>query len=57
MKYYELKSEMAAIQLHMIEARKNGRTNALKEAKRLCKEFGVIAGMLKGALARGSKKQ
>ena len=37
--YDELKAEMEAI--------------ALKEVKRLCKEFGFTAGMLKGALAKG----
>ena len=41
----------------MIEAKKNERTNALKEVKRLCKEFGFMAGMLKGALVAGRKKQ
>ena len=35
----------------MVEARKNERANALIEVKRLCKEFGFTAGMLKGALA------
>jgi len=30
--------------------------NALKEVKRLCKEFGFTAGMLKGSLAEGRKK-
>jgi hypothetical protein len=29
---------------------------ALKEVKRLCKEFGFTAGMLKGSLAEGRKK-
>ena len=29
--------------------------NALKEVKRLCKEFGFTSGMLKGALAEGRK--
>ena len=37
----------------MAEAKKNERANALKEVKRLCKEFGFTAGMLKGALAKG----
>ena len=32
------------------------RTNALKEVKRLWKEFGFMAGMLKGSLAEGQKK-
>jgi len=31
--------------------------HALKEVKRLCKEFGFTAGMLKGALAEGRTKQ
>tara|TARA_B110000858_G_scaffold130265_1_gene148085 strand:+ start:120 stop:257 length:138 start_codon:yes stop_codon:yes gene_type:complete len=30
---------------------------ALKEVKQLCKEFGFTAGMLKGSLAEGRKKQ
>ena len=37
----------------MVEAKKNERANALKEAERLCKEFGFTTGMLKGSLARG----
>ena len=45
--YDELKAEMEAIQQQMVEAKKNGRANALKEVKRLCKEFGFTAGMLK----------
>jgi hypothetical protein len=39
----------------VVEAKKNERTNALKEVKRLCKEFGFTAGMLKDALAEGRK--
>ena len=54
--YHELKAEMEAIQQQMIEVKKNERANALKEAKRLCKEFGFTAGMLKGSLATGRKK-
>ena len=37
--YDELKAEMEAIQQQMVEAKKNERANALKEVKRLCKEF------------------
>jgi hypothetical protein len=55
--YDELKAEMETIQQQIPEAKKNERTNALKELKRLCKEFGFTAGMLKGALADGRKKQ
>ena len=46
---------MEAIQQQMVEAKKNERANALKEAKRLCKEFCFTAGMLKGSLAKGRK--
>lgn len=53
----ELKSDMEAIQQQMVEAKKNERANTLKEVKRLCKEFGFTAGMLKGALAGGRKVQ
>ena len=53
--YDELKAEMKAIQQQMVEVKKNERTNVLKEVKRLCKEFGFTAGMLKGALAEGIK--
>ena len=41
----------------MNKAKKNECANALKEVKRLCKEFGFTAGMLKGSLAEGGKKQ
>ena len=53
----EMKSYDELIQQQMVEAKKNERTNALKEVKRLCKEFGFTAGMLKGSLAEGRKKQ
>ena len=52
----EVKVELETIQQEMLEAKKNEWTNALKEVKRLRKEFGFTAGMLKGALAEGSKK-
>ena len=41
----------------MAEAKKNERKNALKEVKRLGKEFGFTAGILKGALAEGRTKK
>ena len=44
---------MEAIQQQMVEAKKNERANALKEVKRLCKEFDFTAGMLNGALSKG----
>ena len=40
----------------MVEAKKNKRAKTLKEVKRLCKEFGFTAGMLKGSLVEGGKK-
>ena len=49
----ELKAEMEAIQQQMAKAKKNERAEALKTVKRLCKELGFTAGMLKGALAKG----
>jgi len=41
----------------MVEARENERADAIKEAKRLGKEIGFTAGMLKGALTEGRKKK
>ena len=43
--------------LKMVEAKKNKLATALKEVKRLCKEFGFTVGMAKGALVAGRKKQ
>jgi hypothetical protein len=40
-------------QQQMVEVKKSECANVLKEVKRLCKEFGFTAGMLKGALAKG----
>ena len=39
----DLKAEMETIQQQMTDAKKNERANALKEVKRLCKEFGFTA--------------
>ena len=39
----------------MAEAIKKEPTNALKEVKRLCKEFGFTGGMIKGSLARAEQ--
>jgi len=54
--FEELKAEMEPIQQQMVKAKKNERANALKEGKRLCKEFGFTTGMLKGSLAEGRRK-
>ena len=42
---------MESIQQQMVEANKKEHANALKEVRRLCKEFVFIAGMLIGSLA------
>ena len=55
--YEQLKAEMEAIQQQMVEAKKNERANALKEVKRLCKEFGFTAGMLKVRWPRVGKQR
>lgn len=55
--YDELKAEMETIQQQKAEAKKNDRTNVIKEVKLLCKEFSFTAGMLKGSLAEGRMKQ
>ena len=41
----------------MFEARKKDGAYALKDAKRLRKEFGFTDGMLKGLLTEGCKKK
>ena len=48
---------MEVIQQQMVEVNNNERANALKEVKRLCKEFGFTAGMVKGWLAEGRKQK
>ena len=48
---------MAAIQQRRVEAKKNERPLILKQVKGLCKEFGVTAGMRKGALVAGKKAE
>ena len=40
----------------MVETKKNERANALKEVKRLCKEFSITAGMLKGADIKAARQ-
>ena len=44
---------MEAINNLVFEAKKTERAKALKEVKRIRKEFGFTAGMLKGSLAEG----
>ena len=42
--YDELKAEMGSIQQQMVEAKKNERANAPRNATRLCKDFGFNTG-------------
>lgn len=53
----EFKAGMEEIQQQMVETKKNESANALKRVKRLCKEFGLTVGMLKGPLAEGRKSK
>ena len=55
--YDELRAEMKAIQQQIVEAKQNERANALKEVKRLFKEFAFPAAMQKGSLAEGRKQK
>ena len=55
--HHELIAEMETIKQKMAEAKKNVRTDALKEVKRLCKEFGFTTEMPKGSLTEGRKKK
>jgi hypothetical protein len=55
--YYDLKVEIEAIQQQKVGVKKNVGANALKEVKRLFKEFGFTAGILKSSLAEGRKRQ
>lgn len=41
----------------MIKVTESELGDALKKVKELCKEFGVIAGMLKGSLTEGRKNK
>ena len=55
--YDELKAEMEVIHQQMVGVNKNERDIELKEVKRLSKEFGFSAGMLKGSLTEGGKRR
>ena len=51
----ELRQKQAEIEAAIKEVKKEERAEALKTVKKLCKEFGFTAGMLKGSLAKGRK--
>ena len=46
----ELQRQKAELEKQIETAKKNERTEALKTVKKLCKEFGFTAGMLRGSL-------
>lgn len=46
----ELQRQKKEIEKQIETARKNERAEALKAVKKLCKEFGFTAGMLRGSL-------
>ena len=43
--------------MKIFATKKNKRTDALKEVKRLCEEFSFTAGRLKGAVTEERKKK
>ena len=53
--YNELKAEIEVIQQQMVEATKNEWASSLKVVRRIGKEFGFTAEMLKGLLAESRK--
>ena len=46
----ELQRQKAELEKQIETAKKNERADALKTVKKLCKEFGFTAGMLRGSL-------
>ena len=53
----ELQRQKAELEKQIETAKKNERVEALKTVKKLCKEFGFTAGMLRGSLAEGRSKK
>ena len=54
---FELKVEMQKIQQQVVGVKKHVCVNAIKDIKRLCKEFCFTAGMLKDWLTEGWNKK
>jgi len=52
----ELKRQKEEIEKQIKTVRKNERAEALKTVKKLCKEFGFTAGMLRGSLKEKNRK-
>ena len=53
----ELQRQKEELEKQIETAKKNERAEALKTVKKLCKEFGFTAGMLRGSLAEGRSKK
>jgi len=53
----ELQRQKAELEKQIETAKKSERAEALKTVKKLCKEFGFTAGMLRGSLAKGKNKK
>lgn len=53
----ELQRQKAELEKQIETAKKNERAEALKTVKKLCKQFGFTAGMLRGSLAEGRSKK
>ena len=51
----ELQRQKAELEKQIETAKKNERAKALKTVKKLCKEFGFTAGMLRGSLVEKRK--
>jgi len=52
----ELQRQKAELEKQIETAKKNERAEALKTVKKLCKEFGFTAGMLRGSLVEKKTK-
>lgn len=52
----ELQKQKAELEKQIEAAKKNERAEALKTVKKLCKEFGFTAGMLRGSLVEKKPK-
>lgn len=53
----ELQRQKADLEKQIKTAKKSEKAQALKTVKKLCKEFGFTAGMLKGSLSEGRSRK
>ena len=52
-----LASELADLGRELKDARKQEHAGAVKEVRKLCREYNITTGMLKGYLAKGKKRR